>query len=101
MLDYYKYSTSAGFFEAHVLSELRQFLLTQIPWFRILGVKENFFLHYLATPDSDNYAELGYGLDIGIRFPLRVEVANSFEGFKYKHTVFRVGTTMNIGWGKD
>lgn len=101
MLDYYKYSTSKEFFEAHVLTELRQFLLTQIPWFRILGVKENFFLHYLATPDSDNYAELGYGLDIGIRFPLRVEVVNSFEGFKYKNTAFRVGTTMNIGWGKN
>ena len=101
MLDYYKYSTSKSFFEAHLLSELRQFLLTQIPWFRILGVKENFFLHYLATPDSNNYAELGYGLDIGIRFPLRVEVVNSFEGFKYKSTAFRVGATMNIGWGKD
>lgn len=101
MLDYYKYSTSKHFFEAHVLSELGQFLLTQITWFRIMGVKENFFLHYLATPDSNNYAELGYGLDIGIRFPLRLEVANSFEGFKYKNTVFRVGTTMNINWGKN
>lgn len=101
MLDYYKYSTSKRFFEAHVLTELRQFLLTQIPWFRILGVKENFFLHYLATPSSDNYTELGYGLDIGIRFPLRVEVVNSFEGFKYKSTAFRVGTTMNISWGKN
>jgi hypothetical protein len=101
MLDYYKYSISQKFFEAHVLSELRQFLLTQIPWFRILGVKENFFLHYLATPHSNNYAELGYGLDIGIRFPLRVEVVNSFEGFKYKDTALRIGTTMNIGWGKN
>lgn len=101
MLDYYKYSTATKFFEAHVLTELRQFLLTQIPWFRIMGVKENFFLHYLATPHSDNYTELGYGLDVGIRFPLRVEVANSFEGFKYKNTVFRVGTTMNIGWGRN
>lgn len=101
MLDYYKYSTSKEFFEAHLLSEFRQFLLTQITWFRVLGVKENFFLHYLATPASDNYAELGYGLDIGIRFPLRIEVANSFESFKYKHTVFRVGTTMNFNLGKN
>nr|WP_295931387.1 DUF5686 and carboxypeptidase regulatory-like domain-containing protein [uncultured Dyadobacter sp.] len=101
MLDYYKYNTAKEFFEAHVLSEFRQFLLTQITWFRVLGVKENFFLHYLATPASDHYAELGYGLDIGIRFPLRIEVANSFEGFKYKHTVFRVGTTMNINIGKN
>ncbi|ACT94294.1 DUF5686 and carboxypeptidase regulatory-like domain-containing protein [Dyadobacter fermentans] len=101
MLDYYQYSTSRKFFEAHILSELRQFLLTQITWLRIMGVKENFFLHYLATPDSNNYTELGYGLDIGIRFPLRLEVVNSFEGFKYKSTAFRVGTTMNINWGRN
>jgi hypothetical protein len=101
MLDYYKYSTSKHFFEAHVLSEFRKFLLTQIPWFRIMGIKENFFLHYLATPSSDNYTELGYGLDVGIRFPFRLEVVNSFEGFKYKNTVFRIGTTMNINLGRN
>lgn len=101
MLDYYRYSTSKHFFEAHVLSEFRKFLLTQITWFRILGIKENFMLHYLATPTSNNYAELGYGLDVGIRFPFRVEVVNSFEGFKYKHTVFRIGTTMNFNLGRN
>ena len=101
MLDYYRYSTSKRFVEAHVLTELRKFLLTQITWFRILGIKENFFAHYLATPDSNNYGELGYALDVGIRFPFRVEVANSFEGFKYKHTVFRIGTTMNFPLGKN
>ena len=100
MLDYYRYSTSKRFVEAHALAELRKFLLTQITWFRVLGIKENFFAHYLATPDSNNYGELGYALDVGIRFPFRVEVANSFEGFKYKHTVFRIGTTMNFSLGK-
>lgn len=100
MLDYYRYSTSKRFAEAHVLAELRKFLLTQITWFRVMGIKENFFANYLATPDSNNYGELGYALDIGIRFPFRVEVANSFEGFKYKHTVFRIGTTMNFSFGK-
>ncbi len=101
MLDYYRYSTSKRFVEAHVLTELRKFLLTQITWFRIMGIKENFFAHYLATPDSNNYGELGYALDVGIRFPFRLEVANSFEGFKYKHTVFRIGTTMNFPLGKN
>ncbi|MCE7066349.1 DUF5686 and carboxypeptidase regulatory-like domain-containing protein [Dyadobacter sp. CY326] len=101
MLDYYRYSTSKHFFEAHVLSEFRKFLLTQITWFRVLGIKENFMLHYLATPTSNNYAELGYGLDVGIRFPFRVEVVNSFEGFKYKNTVFRIGTTMNFNLGRN
>jgi hypothetical protein len=100
MLDYYRYSTSKRFVEAHALAELRKFLLTQITWFRVMGIKENFFAHYLATPDSSNYGELGYALDVGIRFPFRIEVANSFEGFKYKHTVFRIGTTMNFSLGK-
>ena len=100
MLDYYRFSTSKRFVEVHVLSELRKFLLTQITWFRIMGIKENFFANYLATPDSNNYGELGYALDVGIRFPFRIEVANSFEGFKYNHTVFRIGTTMNFSLGK-
>ncbi|WP_026628614.1 DUF5686 and carboxypeptidase regulatory-like domain-containing protein [Dyadobacter alkalitolerans] len=101
MLDYYRYSTSDQFFEAHILSELRKFLLTQITWFRVLGIKENFMLHYLATPASNNYTELGYGLDVGIRFPFRVEVVSNFERFKYKTTVFRIGTTMNFNLGRN
>lgn len=101
MLDYYRYSTAKHFFEAHVLSEFRKFLLTQITWFRVLGIKENFMLHYLATPTSNNYTELGYGLDVGIRFPFRVEVVSNFDGFKYTTTVFRIGTTMNFNLGRN
>ncbi len=100
MLDYYRFSTADKYVEAHALAELRQFLLTQMTWFRMMGVKENFFVNYLATPHSDHYGELGYALDIGIRFPLRLEVVNSFEGFKYKNTAFRIGTTMNLNFAK-
>lgn len=101
MLDYYRFSTAKQFAEVHALAELRQFLLTQIQWFRVMGIKENFQAHYLATPASDNYLELGYGLDVGIRFPFRVEVVNSFEGFKYQRTVFIVGLTRNFSFGKN
>lgn len=100
MLDYYRFSTAKQFVEVHALAELRQFLLTQIQWFRVMGIKENFQLHYLATPASDNYLELGYGFDVGIRFPFRVEVVNSFEGFKYQRTTFIVGLTRNFSFGK-
>ncbi len=96
MLDYYRLSTDRQFAELHTLAEFRQLLLTQLPLFRILGVKETVILHYLATPDSRHYTELGYGFDIGIRFPFRVEVVNSFEKFRYQQTVFRIGTTMNF-----
>lgn len=96
MLDYYRFGTDGEFFEGHVLAEFRQLLFTQIQWFRKHGIKETVIAHYLATPRSDHYAELGYGFDVGIRFPFRVEVINSFEGFSYKHTAFRIGTTMNL-----
>ena len=101
VLDYYRFSTAQRFLEAHTLTEMRQFLLTRIQWFRVQGIKENLIVHYLATPSSNHYAELGYGLDIGIRFPFRVEILGSFEGFKYQRMAFIVGLTRNFSFGKD
>ncbi len=100
VLDYYRFSTAERFLEAHVLTEMRQFLLTQIQWFRVMGIQENLIIHYLATPSSNNYTELGYGLDVGIRFPIRVEVLGSFEGFKYQRLGFIVGLTRNFSFGR-
>ncbi len=96
MLDYYRHSTREEFVEGHLLAEFRQLLFTQIQWFRRYGIKETFIAHYLATPTSDHYSELGYGFDVGIRFPFRIEVVSNFEKFRYMQTAFRIGTTMNI-----
>lgn len=96
MLDYYRLSTDQRFAEVHILSEFRQLVFTQLTWFRKYGIKETLQVHYLATPSSRNYTELGYGFDVGIRFPFRVEVVGSFENMKHRHTTFRIGTTMNL-----
>ena len=96
MLDYYGYSTREQFLEGHLLAEFRQLLFTQIQWFRRYGIKETIIAHYLATPKSAHYTELGYGFDVGIRFPFRIEVISNFEKLKYLQTAFRIGTTMNI-----
>ena len=96
-LDYYQFSTSARqYAEAHLLAEFRKLLLTQLTWFRFMGIKENLFVNHLATPTSQHYTEVGYGLDLGIRVPFRVEVVNVFSDVKYQQTVFRVGTTLKI-----
>ena len=100
VLDYYRFSTSQRFVEVHILTEMRQFLLTQIQWFRVMGIQENLIVHYLATPSSNNYTELGYGLDVGIRFPIRIEILGSFENFKYQRLGFIVGLTRNFSFGK-
>ncbi|GAA4446015.1 DUF5686 and carboxypeptidase regulatory-like domain-containing protein [Nibrella saemangeumensis] len=96
MLPYYDYSTGKRFVDAHVLSEFRKFLLTQITYVRLTGLKENLFVHYLGTPASRNYTEVGYGLD-GILRLFRVEVVTQWQDFKYQRLGFRVGTTLTFG----
>lgn len=100
LLPYYTYSTRQRFFEGHALVEFRKFLLTRLAPLRLLGLKENVFVHYLATPASRNYTELGYGLDglIPSIFPFfRVEVIAQFQGGSYQGAGFRIGTTYKFG----
>ncbi|WP_083422005.1 DUF5686 and carboxypeptidase regulatory-like domain-containing protein [Arsenicibacter rosenii] len=100
MLPYYQYSTGKRFFEAHVLSEHRKFLITQLTMARLVGLKENLFVHYLATPRSPQYTEVGYGLDgliPGVLPFFRVEVISQWENTTYKGLGFRVGTTLKFG----
>ena len=98
-LPYYQYSTRSRFAEVHVLGEFREFLLTQITLVRLAGFKENLFVHYLATPVSRNYTEVGYGLDgliPGAPF-FRLEVVGRFQGGNYLGTGVLIGTTMRFG----
>ncbi|HEY0108836.1 MAG TPA: DUF5686 and carboxypeptidase regulatory-like domain-containing protein [Fibrella sp.] len=99
MLPYYQYSTRSRFAEAHIMGEFRQLLITQLTLVRLAGLKENVFVHYLATPASRNYTEIGYGLDGLIPgFPFfRVEVVGQVQGGRYVGTGFLVGTTLRFG----
>ncbi|MEZ0539670.1 DUF5686 and carboxypeptidase regulatory-like domain-containing protein [Fibrella arboris] len=99
MLPYYQYSTRGKFAELHVLGEFRHLLITQLTLVRLAGLKENLFVHYLATPASKNYTEIGYGLDGLIPgFPFfRVEVVGQVQGGKYMGTGFLVGTSLKFG----
>jgi len=105
LLDYYQYSTNRQFVEGHVLAEFRQLLFTQLEWFRKYGIKETFQVHALSVPGPvlpdgkklpGQYTELGYGFDVGIRFPFRVEFITSFRGKDYYDFGVRIGTTMNL-----
>jgi hypothetical protein len=100
LLPYYQYSTGKRFAEAHVLAEFRKFLITQITLVRLVGLKENLFVHYLYTPTSRNYTEVGYGLDGLIPQVLpffRVEVISQWQDAKYQGLGFRIGTTLKFG----
>ncbi|MFD2569739.1 DUF5686 and carboxypeptidase regulatory-like domain-containing protein [Spirosoma soli] len=100
LLPYYQYSTAQRFAEGHVLAEFRKFLITQLTVVRLIGLKENLFVHYLYTPTSKNYAEVGYGLDGLIPQVLpffRVEVISQWQDGNYNGLGFRIGTTLKFG----
>ena len=100
LLPYYQYSTAKRFAEAHVLAEFRKFLLTQVTLVRLIGLKENLFVHYLSTPASKNYTEIGYGLDGLIPQVLpffRVEIISQWQDARYQGLGFRLGTTLKFG----
>jgi hypothetical protein len=61
-----------------------------------MGIRENIFVNYLATPSSRNYAELGYSID-GILRIFRLEAAASFSSGQYQDYGFRLGIATNIG----
>ncbi len=95
LLDYYTFSTSDKYFSGNLHYQFRRFLLTSLPKLRLMGIRENLFLNYLATPTSGNYTELGYSID-GILRIFRLEGAVSFQEGKYADHGFRLGITTNL-----
>jgi len=97
LLDYYQYSTSDEYFVVNAHYHFRKFLVTRIPYVRLLGVTENVFVNYLATPTSGNYTELGYGLE-GILRIFRLEGAMSFRDGDISnfHYGFRIGVATSL-----
>jgi Family of unknown function (DUF5686)/CarboxypepD_reg-like domain len=98
LLDYYRYSTNDTYFIAHGHLQFRKFLLTQIMEARLLGFKENLFVNYLYTDASENYMEVGYGIDKIFRF-LRLEVVTAYRNFSYDSWGIRIGIASGFGGG--
>jgi ribosomal protein L19 len=95
LLSYYNYSTGDQFISGIAYYQFRKFLLTQLPMLRITGVKEMVFLSYLGTPTSENYFEVGYGIDNLFRI-LRVEAAASFQDYQYNGWGIKIGIATSI-----
>lgn len=95
LMDYYLHSTADKYFAANVHYNFRRFLVTSIYEVRMLGIRENIFVNYLATPTSKNYTELGYSID-GILRIFRLEGAVAFRDGKYLDYGFRIGIATNI-----
>ncbi|MCU0358056.1 MAG: DUF5686 and carboxypeptidase regulatory-like domain-containing protein [Cyclobacteriaceae bacterium] len=95
LLDYYRFSTADRYAVANVNYQFRRFLITSIPEVRMVGIRENIFVNYLATPTSKNYTEVGYTLDGILRF-FRLEAAVAFRDGQYLSYGFRIGVATNL-----
>jgi len=93
LLDYYSYSTKGAYLGLHANLSMKKFLLTQLFWLNITGVRESLSFNYLKTENSPHYYELGYGLENIIKF-LKIEAFTSFEDGKYKEFGIKLGISM-------
>ncbi len=95
LLHYYRYSTADKYLAVNAHYHFRRFLVTSIYEVRMLGIRENVFVNYLATPTAKNYTEVGYSID-GILRVFRLEGAVAFRDGKYLDYGFRIGIATNI-----
>ncbi|MCW5912267.1 MAG: carboxypeptidase-like regulatory domain-containing protein [Cyclobacteriaceae bacterium] len=95
LMDYYKYSTADQYFTANAHYHFRKLLLTRVAKVRMVGITENVFVNYLATPTSRNYTEVGYGIE-GILRIFRLEAAAAFRDGQYQSNGFRVGIATSV-----
>lgn len=97
LLPYYDYSTNREYFSGHLHYRFRKFLLTQFALVRMTGLTETVFVNYLGTHNSENYTELGYGIDNIFRF-FRIEGILSFQDGEFKEAGLRIGisTVLNF-----
>ena len=92
LLEYYRFSTSDKYIEAHATFNAPFLILKYLPFFnnRMLW-QENLHLNYLHTPAIKNYMELGY--TIGFFWQAGVYVG--FENFSYRS----IGVKLSIPMG--
>lgn len=95
MLDYYTYSTDDEYFSGLFNYQFRRFGLTQFEFFRRQGIRENVIFNVLLTPESQQYAELGYGINYIFRF-MRIEFVTSWQDYKYQDFALRFGVATDF-----
>ncbi|MDZ4666935.1 MAG: DUF5686 family protein [bacterium] len=94
-LDYYTYSTTSAFIEAHATHNFQGILLSKIPLVRQLKAREILGLNSLNTPQI-SYTELYLGLTNIFSF-LRFDAGVASNSQTGKGTAFyRIGLSLNL-----
>ncbi|MEI6697095.1 MAG: DUF5686 and carboxypeptidase regulatory-like domain-containing protein [Bacteroidota bacterium] len=94
LLDYYSYSTQHAYWGLHANLSMKKFLLTQLFWLNITGVRESISVNYLKTTTSPHYLELGYGLENILKI-FKIETFTSYENMKFKEFGIKLGISID------
>ena len=95
MLDYYKYSTNDEYLTGLFNYQFRRFGLTQFEFFRKQGIRENILMNVLLTKQSQQYAEIGYGVNYVLRV-LRIEFVTSWQDYQFQDFGVRFGVATDF-----
>jgi hypothetical protein len=90
LLDYYTWSTTNTYFEAHMEHHFHGFILNKVPIIKQLHWQEVFSFNYLHTPTVRSYAEIGVGIEHIFKF-LRVDYYKSLRPGAHTQQGFRFG----------
>jgi hypothetical protein len=91
LLNYYQYSTSSEYIEAHIEHNFSGFITNKIPLIRKLKLQEIVDFNYLSTPQLHNYYELGFGLQY---LNFRVMYGRSFNSGGNAQNGVRLGVSF-------
>ncbi len=96
LLPFYAFSTNSSYLETYAHYQFRKFLLSRIWRLQRLGLREDVFVNYLYTPESEHYTELGYSIDNIFRL-FRLEFVSSFQDFQYRDFGIRLSAAAIFG----
>jgi hypothetical protein len=88
LLDYYRYSTTNNYLQAHADWQPPRLLFTQFTALRLYGIQEKLFVNALYTDRTTLY-EAGYGF-AGLLKLFGAEVVATFQDGRYVQTGFRL-----------
>lgn len=90
LLDYYEFSTSDRFMEAHYEHHFNEFIFNKIPLIKRLNLQAVGSINYLTTPTAGQYVEFGAGIEHIFKF-LRVDYFTAIRNGNHYGSGIRVG----------
>ncbi len=90
LIDYYDYSSSRSYLEAHARIENDRMLLKRLPVLNKTLMREVLYVNYLSTTGNYPYFELGYGLN-QIFLMFNAEIFVGFKGLNHEYTGIKIG----------